>query len=175
MNISIIYYSKSGNTKTMGEVISEGCKTHNDVNVKLMAVDTVDDKFVQASDIVLFGSPTYCGNCCWQIKQYLDYHPKSLIGKLGGVFVSQNQPGGGGASFAAMSMIAELLVCGMLVYSSGITEGAPIIHFGAVSQNKPLPNTLDYERCWKFGERLTQKAFEIFTNKLKQTDGNKHL
>lgn len=164
MNISIIYYSKSGNTKTMADIISVGCNTHDNVCVKQMAVDAVDDEFVQASDVVLFGSPTYCGNCCWQIKQYLDYHPKPLIGKLGGVFVSQNQPGGGGASFAAMSMISELLVCGMLVYSSGIAYGAPIIHFGAVSQKKPLPETLDYERCLKFGERITQKAFEIFGN-----------
>ena len=163
MNISIIYYSKSGNTKAMAEIISEGCKSQEGVNVKQMPVDAVDDEFVKASSVVLFGSPTYCGNCCWQIKQYLDYHPKALIGKLGGVFVSQNQPGGGGASFATMSMIAELLVCGMLVYSSGIAEGAPIIHFGAVSQKKPLPHTLDYERCLKFGERMTQKAFEIFT------------
>ncbi len=164
MYISIVYFSKTGNTKAMAEIIAEGCQSHNNVEVKLMSVDAIDDGFIQNSEVVLFGSPTYSGNCCWQIKQFLDYHPKSLSGKLGGVFISQNQPGGGGASFAAMSLIAELLVCGMLVYSSGISFGEPIIHFGAISQRKPLTGSLAHERCLKFGERITQKGFDIFTN-----------
>jgi hypothetical protein len=81
----------------------------------------------------------------------LTYHTKELSGKLGAVFIPQNQPGGGEASFAVISIISELRVCGMLVYSSGIAEGNPILHFGAISQKAPTENTLDYDRCLKLG------------------------
>ncbi|OFX83985.1 MAG: hypothetical protein A2W99_03470 [Bacteroidetes bacterium GWF2_33_16] len=162
MKISIIYHSETGNVKKMAEIISKACLSIENTEVELMTVERINTKFLQESKVVFFGSPTYCGNCSWQIKKYLDYHPKELSGKLGAVFISQNQLGGGGASFAAISIISELLVCGMLVYSSGIAEGNPILHFGAISQKAPAENSLDYNRCIKLGERVTLKAFDIF-------------
>ncbi len=162
MKVSIIYHSETGNVRKMSEIIALGCQNIENTEVELMSVEKINIEFLKESKVVFFGSPTYCGNCSWQIKKYLDYHPKELSGKLGAVFISQNQPSGGGASFAAMSIISELLVCGMLVYSSGIAEGNPILHFGAISQNAPAENTLDYNRCIKLGERTTSKAHEIF-------------
>lgn len=162
MEISIVYHSETGNVKRMAEIIAGACEGVGETVVNLMPVDLVNIKRLEQSNVILFGSPTYCGNCSWQIKKFLDYHPKALKGKLGGVFVSQNQPGGGGASFAAMSIIAELLVCGMLVYSSGAAFGAPILHFGAIAQKSPEKNSLDYTRCEEFGKRITEKAYELF-------------
>ena len=162
MKVSIIYHSETGNVKKMAEIIALGCQNIKNTEVELMSVEKINKEFLNESKVVFFGSPTYCGNCSWQIKKYLDYHPRELSGKLGAVFISQNQPGGGGASFAAMSVISELLVCGMLVYSSGIADGNPILHFGAISQKAPAENTLDYNRCIKLGERITLKAHEIF-------------
>lgn len=162
MKVSIIYHSETGNVRKMSEIIALGCQNIEDTEVELMSVDNINKDFVKESKVVFFGSPTYCGNCSWQIKKYLDYHPKELAGKLGAVFISQNQPGGGGASFAAMSIISELLVCGMLVYSSGIADGSPILHFGAISQKAPSENTLDYNRCLKLGERISSKGHELF-------------
>ena len=162
MKVSIIYHSESGNVKKMADIIALGCQGILNTEVKLMSVEKINKEYFSESKVVFFGSPTYCGNCSWQIKKYLDYHPKELSGKLGAVFISQSQTGGGGASFAAMSVISELLVCGMLVYSSGIAEGKPILHFGAISQKAPAENTLDYNRCIKLGERITLKAQELF-------------
>jgi NAD(P)H dehydrogenase (quinone) len=80
---------------------------------------------------------------------------------LGGVFASQNWPGGGGGSFAELTMIAGMLVRGMIVYSGGISEGRPYLHFGAVSARAP-DEALYRERCLKLGENIARKAVELF-------------
>ncbi len=114
---------------------------------------------------LIFGSPTHDGTLSWQLKKYFrEVGRETIAGKLGAVFVSQNWPGGGGGSFAEMSIIAVLLIKGMLVYSGGITHGEPDLHFGAVSHRAPETD-LDTERCLKLGENVANKAQEIFSPK----------
>jgi NAD(P)H dehydrogenase (quinone) len=131
------------------------------IEARCMPIDQVDDAYVAASSAVILGSPTYEGACTWQMKRYIDVGPKGLAGKLGGVFASQNWPGGGGGSFAELTIIAGMLVRGMLVYSGGITEGQPYLHFGAVSCRAP-EEELYRERCLKLGENIARKAMELF-------------
>ena len=161
MKIAIIYHSETGNTRRMADLVREGCLRVPGVEARCMPVDDVDDAYVAAAAAVLLGSPTYEGSCTWQIKRYLDTAARGLAGKLGGVFCSQNWPGGGGASFAEMVMIAGMLVRGMLIYSGGIAEGQPYLHFGAVSRRAP-EEELYRERCLKFGENIARKAVELF-------------
>ena len=161
MKIAIVYHSESGNTKKMADLVREGCLTVAGAEARCMSVDEVDDDYVQEAVAVLFGSPTYEGSCSWQIKKYLDTQPKGLVGKLGAVFVSQNWPGGGGASFAEMTLIAAMLVHGMLVFSGGVTHGKPFLHFGAVARKAP-DEDLYRCRCLKLGENIAEKARELF-------------
>ena len=164
MKIAIIYHSETGNTQQMAELVRQGCEQVDGIEARTMPVDQVDDEYVAASSAVILGSPTYEGSCTWQMKRYLDKDAKGLAGKLGGVFASQNWPGGGGASFAEMTMIAGLLVRGMIVYSGGISEGRPYLHFGAVSARAP-EEELYRERCLKLGENIARKAIELFGDK----------
>ena len=161
MKIAIVYHSETGNTKQMAELVGEGCTRVPGVEARCMSLDEVDEDYVVASAAVILGSPTYEGSCSWQIKRYLDTGAKGLAGKLGGVFASQNWPGGGGASFAEMTMIAGMLVRGMLIYSGGIAEGRPYLHFGAVSRRAP-EEELYRERCLKLGENIARKAAELY-------------
>ena len=126
-----------------------------------MSIDDLDDAYLEDASAVILGSPTYEGTCSWQMKRFLDTQPKGLAGKLGGVFASQNWPGGGGASFAEMTIIAGMLVHGMMVYSGGIAQGAPYLHFGAVSRKAP-DDGLYRDRCLKLGENIARKAVEVF-------------
>ena len=161
MKVAIIYHSQTGNTKTMAELITQGCLTVPGVEAKCMAIDDVDAAYVVEAKAIIIGSPTYEGSCSWQMKKYLDTGPKGLAGKLAGVFASQNWPGGGGASFAEMTMIAALLVHGMIIYSGGISVGTPYLHFGAVSRKAP-EEALYKERCIKLGANIANKALELF-------------
>jgi len=161
MKIAIIYHSESGNTEKMADLVRQGCLKFREIEAKCMSIDDIDEAYVVESAAIILGSPTYEGSCSWQMKKYLDTGPKGLAGKLGGVFVSQNWPGGGGASFAEMTIIAAMLVHGMLVYSGGISVGRPYLHFGAVSMRAPAEE-LYRERCIKLGENIAMKAIELF-------------
>ena len=161
MKIAIIYHSESGNTKRMAELVRDGCLKVEGIEARCMSIEDIGDGFVVESAAIILGSPTYEGSCSWQMKKYLDTGPKGLSGKLGGVFASQNWPGGGGASFAEMTIIAAMLVHGMLIYSGGIAVGTPYLHFGAVSRRAP-EETLYRDRCVKLGENIATKAIELF-------------
>ena len=161
MKVAIVYHSETGNTRQMAELVREGCERVEGVEARCMSIDDVDSDYVIESKAVILGSPTYEGTCSWQMKRWLDSGPKGLTGKLGGVFASQNWPGGGGASFAEMTIIAGMLVLGMMVYSGGISLGAPYLHFGAVSRRAP-DDELYRARCIKLGVNIATKTKELF-------------
>lgn len=160
MKIAIVYYSKSGNTQKVADLIAEGAKTISDVDVKCMSIEDIDDDFIQEAKAVVFGSPTITGTFSWQLKQWLDTarHIK-FGGKLGAVFATANYIGGG-AEIAELSMIAELLVKGMLIYSAGVAEGQPFTHYGAVCIQSG--DESQQERARIFGERIAKKTAELF-------------
>jgi len=162
MKIAIVYHSETGNTRRMAELVKAGCESVPGVEARTMSVDAVDESYLMEAKGVILGTPTYEGTCSWQMKRFLDSGPRGLAGKIGGVFASQNWPGGGGASFAEMTVIAGMLVLGMLVYSGGIAEGAPFLHFGAVSTKAP-DDEFYAARCRKLGENIARKAVELFS------------
>jgi len=165
VKVSVIYHSETGNTRAMAELVAEGVR-REEVEPAVMSIEAVDWAVVADSAAVIFGSPTYEGSCSWQMKRFLDegsadFERHPFAGKLGAVFCSQNWPGGGGASFAEMTLIAALLVRGMLVYSGGITAGAPFLHFGAVSTRAP-EESIYRQRCLQLGRLVARKARELF-------------
>lgn len=81
--ITIIYYSGSGNTKKMAEAVLEGAKSVENVQVELIAIDGKDIvegrwkndvvmEKLDASDAIIFGSPTYMGSVSAQLKSVFD-------------------------------------------------------------------------------------------------------
>lgn len=164
MKISVLYHSVSGNTKKQAELVAEGVRQVEGAEVKLMSIDSPDNEWIRESAAVIFGCPTYEGSCSWQMKRYLDEPEVNVSGKLAGFFASQNWPGGGGADFAEMTMIAAALVLGMLVYSGGMEQGYPPLHFGAVSQKAPS-SSIDRERAVKLGKNIASMAKKLFGTK----------
>ncbi len=159
MKISIVYHSESDNTKKVAEIIAEGARIADDIEVKCMPVEDIDHDFLDASKAVFFGCPIYCGSYSWQIKKWLDETKTKLAGKLGAVFATENHLGGG-ADFGEISLIAGLLVRGMLLYSAGASEGNPYTHFGAVCIRDG--DEKQKERAKIFGARIAKKAVELF-------------
>jgi NAD(P)H dehydrogenase (quinone) len=162
MKIGVVYHSESGNTAKQAELVAEGVRGVSGMEVKTMSIDTPDNDWLAESAAVIFGCPTYEGTCSWQMKRYLDEPGVNFAGKLAGFFATQNWPGGGGADFAEMTMIAAALVMGMLVYSGGVAQGYPPIHFGAVAQMAPSTD-LDRERARKLGRNIASMAGKIFS------------
>lgn len=158
-----MYHSETGNTEKMAGYIHQGCVGVEGIEARCMSVDDVDEDYIRKSSAIIFGAPTYYATCSWQMKAYLDREQDGFAGKLAGTFSSQNWPGGGGASFAQMTMIAALLVHGMIIYSGGIKDGWPYLHFGAVSTKEPID--IDEKRCLKLGDNIARKAMALFGNR----------
>lgn len=159
MNISIIYHSESGNTQKVAELIAEGARITDGIEVRCMPIEDVDSDFLEESKAVIFGTPVYCGSYSWQMKQWLDTTKNKIAGKLGAVYATENHIGGG-ADFAELSLIGALLVGGMLMYSAGASEGNPYTHFGAVCVRDG--DEKQKERARIFGARIAKKAVELF-------------
>lgn len=162
MKIAIVYYSNSGNTKKIAEIIGEGVKTvSSDIEIRLMGIDEIDYKFLEESKTVIFGTPTYYANMSWQLKKWIDESAKcNLGGKIGAVFATENLLGGG-ADTALLTLIGQLMVKGMLVYSGGSSLGQPFIHMGIVAIKDGDNEQKDRARI--FGERVAQKTIELFS------------
>ncbi|MCT4600179.1 MAG: flavodoxin family protein [Marinifilaceae bacterium] len=161
MKISIIYHSESGNTEKVAQFIAKGMISAGDVNVKCMSIDSIDLDYAQESSAFIFGSPTYMASMSWQMKKFIDTESKKLNmeGKMCGVFATANYFGGG-AEIAELSMIGQLLVRGVLIYSAGASKGAPYTHVGTVAIKDG--NEFEQERAELFGKRFAEKVLELF-------------
>ncbi|MDF2612267.1 MAG: flavodoxin [Clostridia bacterium] len=160
MKLSIIYFSKTGNTKEMARIIEQGMQSVRDIEVGVFDIADINYDFVSESKAVIFGTPTYYANTCWQVKKWFDESREChLEGKIGGVFATADYAQGG-ADTAILTIINHLMVKGMLVYSGGSALGKPYIHLGPVALKG------DHEDCRKmfyvFGKRIAEKAKQIF-------------
>lgn len=81
--ISIIYHSGSGHTTKMAEAVAKGAGSVADVKVQTIAIngkDIVEGRYkndavlaqLDASDAIIFGSPTYMGGPSGQFKTFAD-------------------------------------------------------------------------------------------------------
>jgi len=92
-HLLIVYFTETGNTKLMAELIGEGARGLGvDVEIKRVEECKLED-LVRADGIVV-GSPTYFSNVAWQVKKLIDesiaqYRKKhQLQNKVGGCFTS---------------------------------------------------------------------------------------
>jgi NAD(P)H dehydrogenase (quinone) len=150
MKVLIIYYSETGNTKKMAELIAEGVKEER-LEVVVKDVENVNAKELLDYDGIIIGSPTYYGLPAYQIKKLLDesveYHG-SLEGKVGGAFSSSANIGGGNET-TIMSIIQAMLIHGMIV--KGTSKGD---HYGPVSIGKP--DSRVEKQCRDYGRMIAK-------------------
>lgn len=160
MKVSIVYFSASGRTAAMADVIAEGMKkAAADLEVGIFSLDNVDVDFVNDSAAVIFGTPDYYASEAWQLTQWLDTCPCKLGGKLGGAYCTANFKQGG-ADVAIQSVLTQILTKGMLVYSSGTQFGLPFIHLGPIALKDSVEE--DKELFDVYGQRFAAKAVELF-------------
>lgn len=145
--IAIIYYSRSGNTKAMADIVASGCGKVEGVITKVFDIKDfcLDDLLLY--DGIIVGSPTYYGSMSWQIKKFFDdsvkFHGK-LSGKVGAAFTSAANIGGGNET-TVTGIINAMLIHGMMIF--GRHKGD---HYGVVSIGSP--DSRVKEQCLELGE-----------------------
>lgn len=152
----VIYYSRSGNTKQMAEIIAEAM---NDAQLptKCKSVDetTVDD--LLTADAIVVGSPTYYGRMAAPVAQLFDDSVKKhgkFDGKIGAAFSSSANIGGGNET-TILGIINMMLIHGMTV--QGDPQGD---HYGPVSIGKPDDRVIS--QCKRRGRRIAELTKRLF-------------
>jgi NAD(P)H dehydrogenase (quinone) len=146
----VIYYSRSGNTKKMAEIIAKAMN-ESDLPTECKSVDKVRPEDLLGFDAIVVGSPTYYGHMAGPIKELFDElvsRHGQLDGKVGAAFSSAANIGGGNET-TIMGIIEGMLISGMVV--QGDPEGD---HYGPVSIGKPDQRV--ERQCVRRGQRIAE-------------------
>jgi NAD(P)H dehydrogenase (quinone) len=146
----VVYYSRSGNTKAMAELIAKAMnKGGLATDCKLVTEIKSDDLFDY--DTIVVGSPTYYGHMAGPVKQLFDdlvSRHGQLDGKVGGAFSSAANIGGGNET-TIIGIIEAMLISGMVVQGDPTGD-----HYGPVSIGKPDERVI--EQCRRRGARIAE-------------------
>jgi multimeric flavodoxin WrbA len=72
MKISIVYHSGQGHTKAIAQSVARGAEDKGGVVVKLMEYNKTDAAFLNDSDAIILGCPTYMGSVSAELKMFMD-------------------------------------------------------------------------------------------------------
>jgi NAD(P)H dehydrogenase (quinone) len=142
MKVLIVHYSLTGHTNCLAEAVNQGASQVEGAEVMLMRVAEIstgevkrggsedfrrsfekvplcrpDD--VAGADAIIIGAPTYLGNMCAQMQQFINslgklWREGSLVGKVGSAFTSSGSQHGGQEA-ALLSVHTTMLHLGMIV------------------------------------------------------------
>jgi NAD(P)H dehydrogenase (quinone) len=147
----VAYYSRSGNTRKMAELVAEALRGDGGVEVDLRSVEEVSADDLLAYDGLLLGSPTYYGTMAWPVKKLLDEsvkHHGRLEGKVGAAFCSSGNRAGGNET-TVLDILKALLIHGMVV--QGNCSGD---HYGPVAVGAPDKQAA--QSCRELGARTAR-------------------
>ena len=152
----VVYFSKSGNTKTMADIIS---KSMNDSGLatECKPVEKVKVDDLLAVDAIIIGSPTYYGQMAAPVMQlFTDTVVKHgrLAGKIGAAFASSANIGGGNET-TIMGILEAMLIHGMII--QGDPQGD---HYGPVAIGSPDDRAV--AQCQRAGKRIAELTNKLF-------------
>jgi len=155
--ILVAYYSVSGHTKKMAELIVEGMKKENTVDAALKNVEELKvDELLDYQGIII-GSPVYYGSMAAPIKKLFDdsvkFHTK-LDGRIGGAFSSSANIGGGNET-TILDILNAMLIHGMII--QGDPRGD---HYGPVAIG--APDERSQKQCLRYGQRIVQLVKKLY-------------
>lgn len=101
IKISIIYHSGRGHTHRLATAVSCGCLSVKGIETKLINVEKADEHwdYINNSEAIIFGSPTYMGTISAPFKKFMDetskiWFKQGWSGKLAAGFVNSGWPSG---------------------------------------------------------------------------------
>ena len=153
MNVLILYYSKTGNTRKLAEHVRDGVRSVEGVDALMKSTQEVTkEDFVNAQGIIA-GSPVYFGIMAADLKRVFDEFlgvRKQMEGKVGAAFATSSFWAGGNET-TIMSIIQAMLIYGMVVVGDPMSATG---HYGAASVAAPDEKAADIAR--KLGQRVAE-------------------
>ncbi len=153
MQILVLYYSRTGNTKRLAEEIAKGVSEVEGVEGMVKSTSQVTKEDFLVADGIIAGSPVYFGTMAAELKEVFDkfvgLRPK-MEGKVGAAFSTSADPAGGKET-TIISILQAMLIYGMIVLGDPLETGG---HYGISCTGYPDEETLINAR--KFGKRVAE-------------------
>lgn len=152
----VTYYSRSGNTARMAELIAAGASEVVGVEVDTRPCSDVSPDDLLAYDGLIMGSPVYYGTMAAELKTLIDEsvgHHTKLEGKVGGAFASAGVFGGG-VETTVVDILRALMIHGIVV--KGDPRGN---HYGPVAIG--APDDAAQAECRRWGKKLAELTLKL--------------
>jgi len=155
MQILVLYFSKSGNTRRLAEAIAKGVQEVDGVEAVLKATHEVTQEDFTASEGIIAGSPVYFGSMAADLKKIFDDFVvvrKKMENKVGAAFTTSGDLTGGKET-TMMSIIQALLIYGMIIVGDPLSATG---HYGVACVGEPDEKTK--ANGMKLGKRVADLA-----------------
>ncbi len=153
-----MYYSRSGNTKTLAHYIANGINEVNGVTCILKPVaEVTKDDFINSQGIIA-GSPVYFGVMAAEMKEVFDKFVdiRSKMGdKIGAAFAT-SADASGGKETTIFSIIQAMMIYGMIIVGDPLDATG---HYGVACTGKPDAETIENAR--KLGRRVASLVKKV--------------
>lgn len=151
MQVLVMYYSRTGNTKKLAEEIAKGIGQVEGVDCLVKSVSEVTkDDFVK-SDGLIAGSPVYFGTMAYPMKEILDKFVGirgEMEDKVGAAFATSADPSGGKET-TIFSIFQAMLIYGMIIVGDPLNATG---HYGVSCVGAPDVQTAS--NAAKLGRRV---------------------
>ena len=158
MQILVLYYSKTGNTKKLAQAVAEGVEQVQGAQAVLKSTAEVNkDDFLNCQGVIA-GSPVYFGILAADLKRVFDDFistRKKMEGKVGAVFATSGHPTGGKET-TMFSIIQALMIYGMIIVGDPMSATG---HYGVACSGEPDQESLENGR--KLGARVADVAGKL--------------
>jgi NAD(P)H dehydrogenase (quinone) len=151
MQVLVMYYSISGNTKKLAEEVAKGIKQVDRVDCVLKSVSEVTKKDFVKSDGIIAGSPVYFGTMAYPMKEIFDKYVGirgEMEDKIGAAFATSGDQSGGKET-TILSILQAMLIYGMIIVGDPLNATG---HYGVSCIGAPDRETSS--NAMKMGKRV---------------------
>ena len=129
--VVVVYYSKTGNTEKMAELIAEGCREVSGTEVEMVKLPGADMDTIAPADGYAIGSPDYFSYTAGHVKTFYDEalpYKDQLSGKP---YVAFCTHGGGGRGLEPLERLSQAI---------GLEQAAPGVMCAGAPAGKDADN-----------------------------------
>lgn len=153
MQILVLYYSQTGNTKKLAKEITKGVQKVKGVKCLMKSTSEVTQEDFLKSDGIIAGSPVYFGTMAYPLKEIFDKFVNirdEMENKIGAAFATSGDPSGGKET-TIISIIQAMLIYGMIIVGDPMDATG---HYGVSCIGAPDKETS--ENAMKMGKRVAE-------------------
>jgi len=151
MQVLVMYYSRSGNTKKLAQEIAKGVQKIEGVKCVLKSTSEITEHDFLNSDGIIAGSPVYFGTMAAELKEIFEKFVGirgEMEDKIGAAFATSADPSGGKET-TIFSIIQAMLIYGMIVVGDPLDATG---HYGVSCVGAPDRETAS--NAAKLGKRV---------------------